>query len=244
MDEELLARMEEADRDDSADSFRVKMPNTRIGEMFALADQILGGRRLRVVCADGKTRLARIPGKMRRREWVSQGDLIILMPWDFQDEKADVKYRYSKTQALYLSRKQALPEIVDVFGLGREPETDADDEGLWGGMDEADEPETAPEPEPEAEPAVADGEDDGDDDLWGDDDGDDDLWGGDDEADDVSTDDDASDDAESIDDADAAADDEAPAAAADPADGPTTSAPADVDEDDEDDVQNLEGFFN
>ena len=44
--------------------------------MFAIAEQILGGRRVTVLCADGETRMARIPGKMRRR-WVREGDLII-----------------------------------------------------------------------------------------------------------------------------------------------------------------------
>ena len=85
--------------------------------MFAIADQILGGRRVRAVCEDGESRLARIPGKMRRRQWVREGDLVILQPWDFQDSRADVRMRYTKTQSIYLSRKGVLPEIVDLFGM-------------------------------------------------------------------------------------------------------------------------------
>ena len=33
------------------------MPNSKINEMFALAEQILGGRRVNVLCADGEMRL-------------------------------------------------------------------------------------------------------------------------------------------------------------------------------------------
>jgi len=139
VDEELLAQLE----GDSSDKIRVPLPNVRINEMFAIADQILGGRRVRVVCADGETRLARIPGKMRRRQWVREGDLIVVQPWDFQDAKADVKKRYSKTQSLYLSRKGVLPEIVDLFGSGTETWDDLDDAGIFGGGDDA-EPEAAP----------------------------------------------------------------------------------------------------
>ena len=128
VDEELLAQLEGG----SGDKIRVPLPNERINEMFAIADQILGGRRVRVVCADGETRLARIPGKMRRRQWVREGDLIVVQPWDFQDSKADVKKRYSKTQSLYLSRKGVLPEIVDVFGTGTEAWDDLDDAGIFG----------------------------------------------------------------------------------------------------------------
>ena len=136
VDEELLAQLEGG----SGDKIRVPLPNERINEMFAIADQILGGRRVRVVCADGETRLARIPGKMRRRQWVREGDLIVVQPWDFQDSKADVKKRYSKTQSLYLSRKGVLPEIVDVFGTGTEAWDDLDDAGIFGG-DTSSEPE-------------------------------------------------------------------------------------------------------
>ena len=88
--------------------------------MFAIADQILGGRRVRAVCEDGDSRLARIPGKMRRRQWVREGDLIVIQPWDFQDAKANVVMRYTKTQSLYLSRKGVLPDIVDLFGMSED----------------------------------------------------------------------------------------------------------------------------
>ena len=118
VDEEELARLENPEG--SSGKIRVKLPNDGKskgelgykGEMFALAEEILGGRRVTVLCADGETRMARIPGKMRRRQWVREGDLIIVWPWDFQDSKADVKHRYTKTQAMYLSRKGVLPDCL------------------------------------------------------------------------------------------------------------------------------------
>jgi translation initiation factor 1A len=119
VDTELLAQLESG----SSDKIRVKLPNKKINEMFAIADQILGGRRVRAVCEDGESRLARIPGKMRRRQWVREGDLIILQPWDFQDAKADVRMRYTKTQSIYLSRKGVLPEIVDLFGMNNDSDS-------------------------------------------------------------------------------------------------------------------------
>mgnify|MGYP001808355907 CR=1 FL=1 len=157
VDEELLAQLEGG----SSDKIRVPLPNERINEMFAIADQILGGRRVRVVCADGETRLARIPGKMRRRQWVREGDLIVVQPWDFQDAKADVKKRYSKTQSLYLSRKGVLPEIVDVFGTGTETWDDLDDAGIFGNSAEENiDEEPAPEESEEIVEEAQDTEDD------------------------------------------------------------------------------------
>jgi len=100
---------------DPAEFSRMKLPDQRRREMFAIADQLLGGSRIKVVCADGKSRMARIPGKMRRRMWIREGDLCIVQPWEFQDEKADVDYRYMKIQAIHLAKRGLVPKELNVF---------------------------------------------------------------------------------------------------------------------------------
>ena len=60
VDEEELARLMD-NAGGGSSKIRVKMPNTKVNEMFAIAEQILGGRRVTVLCADGETRMARIP---------------------------------------------------------------------------------------------------------------------------------------------------------------------------------------
>ena len=158
VDVEELARLENPE-DGSSGRIRVKMPNRKINEMFALAEQILGGRRVTILCEDGETRLARIQGKMRRRQWVREGDLIIVWPWDFQDAKADVKHRYTKTQAMYLSRKGVLPDDVDVFGMNVSHDDDDEHDDLFGTMDDEEDDMFGEADSPE---------DDDDDDLFGD----------------------------------------------------------------------------
>jgi translation initiation factor 1A len=96
-------------------SLRVKLPDKKEGELFGIADALVGGSRLEVMCEDGIKRLARIPGKMKRRMWIREGDLVIVKPWDFQNDKSDVVWRYTKTQAEYLSRKDMIPKQIDVF---------------------------------------------------------------------------------------------------------------------------------
>jgi translation initiation factor 1A len=93
---------------------RYRMPDTRNREMFAIADQLMGASKIKVMCEDGKSRMARIPGKMKRRMWIKPGDLMIVKPWDFQDDKADVVYRYVRTQSTNLSRRKKIPELLDV----------------------------------------------------------------------------------------------------------------------------------
>ncbi len=48
--------------------------------------------------------------------WIREGDLLIIKPWEFQDDKSDIIYRYTKTQASALKRKMMLPKIFsDMF---------------------------------------------------------------------------------------------------------------------------------
>lgn len=100
---------------ESEEKMRLRLPKKHNNEMFALAERLVGGSRMNVICADGKSRLARIPGRMKRRMKVRAGDLLIIQPWEIQDEKADVVYRYFKTQSSILSRRNLLPEVIDVF---------------------------------------------------------------------------------------------------------------------------------
>ena len=171
VDEELLAQMESGD---GSTRIRVPLPNRKVNEMFAIADQMLGGRRVRAICEDGEVRISRIPGKMRRRQWVREEDLIVVQPWEYQDDRANVITRYSKTQAMYLSRKGQLPSIEDVFGCGEEsieignesgifetssevdeiePEEDDDVDDMFSSNDSDEE--MTPETEPIAEPTKA-----------------------------------------------------------------------------------------
>ncbi|MCK4445330.1 MAG: translation initiation factor eIF-1A [Thermoplasmata archaeon] len=110
-----LAKYKEAPVPEGDGYVRVRLPRRRNGELFAVADQLLGASRIRVMCEDGKSRMGRIPGKLKKRMWIREGDLVVVKPWDFQKEKADIVYRYTKTQSSYLKRKRMIPHSIDVF---------------------------------------------------------------------------------------------------------------------------------
>ncbi|MDR2873165.1 MAG: translation initiation factor eIF-1A [Methanobrevibacter sp.] len=83
---------------------RVRTP--RKGEIPGIVEQIMGHGKLKVRCADKKIRMGRIPGKMKKRIWIREGDIILVKPWPFQsDEKSDVIWRYTKTESNWLERK-------------------------------------------------------------------------------------------------------------------------------------------
>jgi translation initiation factor 1A len=75
----------------------IRMPDD--DEVFAEVTNMLGANRVTVRCADGEERTARIPGKMQKRIWIREDDVVLVEPWDWQDEKADITWRYEKAQA-------------------------------------------------------------------------------------------------------------------------------------------------
>jgi translation initiation factor 1A len=102
---------------------RLPLPRRPRGECFGIASQLLGAARIRVMCEDNVSRMGRITGKMKKKMWIREGDLLIVRPWGFQEGKADILFRYSRTQSQYLSRKNLLPATVNLFST--EARTDA-----------------------------------------------------------------------------------------------------------------------
>ncbi len=68
-------------------------------QLFAVVTDMQGYGRVRLRCADGKERMGRIPGRMRKRIWIREDDVVIIEPWDWQDDKADIEWRYEKSAA-------------------------------------------------------------------------------------------------------------------------------------------------
>ncbi len=74
-------------------------------ELFAVVTDHLGGNHVQLRCADGVERLGRIPGRMRFRTWIEVDDVVLAEPWDWQDEKATIEWRYENQDADQLRRE-------------------------------------------------------------------------------------------------------------------------------------------
>ena len=84
--------------------------------MLGVIEQFLGYDRARVRCADGKTRLCRIPGKYKKRMWMKVGDIVLVAPWDFQaDKRGDIVYRYTDTELQRLIRAGLLQGVEELL---------------------------------------------------------------------------------------------------------------------------------
>ncbi len=74
-------------------------------DVLGIAVKLLGFDRIMVKCQDGHERLCRIRGKMKRRVWIREGDIVLVSPWDFQaDTRGDIFWRYTRGQADWLRK--------------------------------------------------------------------------------------------------------------------------------------------
>ena len=81
---------------------------------YAQVIKMLGNGRLEALCFDGEKRLAHIRGKLRKKVWINQGDIILLSLRDYQDEKGDVILKYSADEARSLKAYGELPESAKI----------------------------------------------------------------------------------------------------------------------------------
>lgn len=78
-------------------------------DVLCIAVKMLGYDRVLVKCQDGHTRVCRIRGKMKRKTWIREGDVVLVSPWDFQgEERGEIFWRYTANQVEQLRREGIL----------------------------------------------------------------------------------------------------------------------------------------
>ncbi|KAJ2902411.1 eukaryotic translation initiation factor 1a [Zalerion maritima] len=121
------------------------------GQEYAQVVKMLGNGRLEAQCFDGTKRLAHIRGKLRKKVWINQGDIILLSLRDYQDEKGDVILKYTADEARSLKSFGELPESAKInetdtygadgdddcnFEFGEAVESSEDEVGAGGKKDD------------------------------------------------------------------------------------------------------------
>ena len=88
------------------------------GQEYAQVTKMLGSCRLEAHCFDGNSRLCHIRGKLRKKVWINQGDIILVGLRDYQDCKADVILKYNPEEARNLKVYGELPESAKLNDIG------------------------------------------------------------------------------------------------------------------------------
>lgn len=75
------------------------------GQVLGIAVKMLGLDHIIVNCDDSKQRLCRIIGKLKRRVWIRENDIVLVSPWEFDQKKGDIVWRYTRNQTEWLRNK-------------------------------------------------------------------------------------------------------------------------------------------
>ena len=82
------------------------------GEEYAQVTKLLGDCRVECLCADGKKRVAHVRGKMRKRIYIANNDIILVSLREFEDDKCDVVEKYKEKEISKLKKEGELPESM------------------------------------------------------------------------------------------------------------------------------------
>ena len=73
------------------------------GELLGRVIKLLGSDQVLVKCTDDITRRGRIRGKLKRRIWIRDNDIVVIAPWDFKPtERGDIIWRFTLGQVDWL----------------------------------------------------------------------------------------------------------------------------------------------
>lgn len=65
-------------------------------EVVGLVIKASGASNFVVMCSDKNERTCSIPGRLKRKFWIKEGDIVLVKPWVVQgDKRGDIIWRYS-----------------------------------------------------------------------------------------------------------------------------------------------------
>ena len=88
---------------------QIRLPEE--GELLGRVLKLLGSDQVMIKCTDDITRRGRIRGKLKRRIWIRDHDIVIIAPWDFKyDERGDIIWRFTLSQVDWLKDNKHIPK--------------------------------------------------------------------------------------------------------------------------------------
>lgn len=88
---------------DTEDFSKTVLP--RKNQLLGIVEKRYGGGRMKVKTIEGEEYMARIPGRVKKFLWVRENNIVLLEPWEYEETKADLIYKYKPTEVTYLQRK-------------------------------------------------------------------------------------------------------------------------------------------
>src|SRR3989339_274445 len=92
-----------------------RVPTPKGKQSLGIVEQRVGGSRMLVRCFDGKVRNCRIPGRLKRKLWIRENDVLLIEPWEFDgDQKGDIIFKYKPNQVQWLKNNGFLDKLQEM----------------------------------------------------------------------------------------------------------------------------------
>lgn len=101
------------DKQNETQVIRVKLPKGK--EIIGSIEQRLGGNRMLIKCTDGVSRNCRVPGRLKRVLWLRPNDIVIVEPWEHDNSKGDILFKYNPASIQWLKDKGYLKKEETEF---------------------------------------------------------------------------------------------------------------------------------
>jgi translation initiation factor 1A len=108
-----IKKQKEERNKENSEKIRVRLP--RGEEVIGIIEERHGGNKMKVNCLDGKTRVCRVPGRLKRELWLRPNDVVIIEPWELDKKKGDVLYKYRPNQIAWLKKNNYLETDEEEF---------------------------------------------------------------------------------------------------------------------------------
>ena len=94
---------------------------------YAFVKDVLGNCRFKLICWDKKERLGILRGKMKKRQWVTRGEIVLASLREFQDDKCEIIQKYTSDQVNILKKHNLISESFIKDGKTFDNEADNED---------------------------------------------------------------------------------------------------------------------
>lgn len=84
------------------------------GQEYAKVTKMLGTGHVDLDCFDGECRIGHIRGKMRKKVWISVGDIVLIGLRDYEPKKGDIMFKYNAEETRNLIAYGEIPNDINI----------------------------------------------------------------------------------------------------------------------------------
>lgn len=84
-------------------------------QCYAFVTGAKGDGRFDIYCGDDRQRTGTVRGKLWKRSWIRQSDVVLASLRDFQEDRADIIHQYSREEARQLIEKGQICDTIKKY---------------------------------------------------------------------------------------------------------------------------------